>query len=213
MLYNNVVHVGDASAASTLSEAEVDKRVKLYVDMEDPDIVMDLRELQRGKASKFDIFWDECAKFLQEEVGLAVDDRRHSQVTHIARALSVRDLQEQVASRCPAGTPIPSRSWLSLQFWPKSAHAKSRVHYTGRFSVKYMIQARQFRKEHEDSHYAAAIFHYQREYAVMLREKCLFICMDDKHRLKVGEPNYPVAAVERGKRVLISQNQSFEVAD
>ena len=100
-----------------------------------------------------------------------------------------------------------------LQFWPKSAHAKSRVHYTGRFAVKYMVQARQFRKEHEDSHYAAAIFRYQRKYAVMLREKSLFICMDDKHRLKVGEPNYPVAAVERGRRVLVSRNLTFEVAD
>ncbi len=152
---------GDASAASTLSEAEIDKHVKLFVNMEDPDIVIDLRELQRGRASKFDRFWDECAKFLQEEVGLAVDDRRHTEVTHIACALSVRDLREQVASRCPADTFIQSRSWICLQFWPKSAHAKSCVHYTGRFSVKYMVQARQFRKEHDDSHYAAAIFRYQ----------------------------------------------------
>ena len=181
--------------------------------MEDPDIVTDFRELQKGKASKFDRFWDECTRFLQEEVGLAVDDRRHSQITHIAHALSVRDLREQVASRCPADTPIPSRSWIALQFWPRNAHAKARAHYTGRFAVKYMIQARQFRKEHEDSHYAAAIFRYQREYAIMLRDASLFICMDDKHRLKIGEPNYPVAAVERGRRVLVSRNQSFEVAD
>ena len=48
---------------------------------------------------------------------------------------------------------------------------------------------------------------------MMLRENCLFICMDDKHCLKIGEPNYPVAAVERGRRVLVSRNQSFEVAD
>lgn len=205
--------IGDASAASSLSEAEIDNRVKLFANMEEPDIVIDLRELLRGRGSKFDAFWDECAKFLQENVGLAVDDRRHTEVTHIASALSVRDLREQVASRCPAGTPIPSRSWISLQFWPKSVHAKSHVHYTGRFAVKYMVQARQFRKEHEDSHYAAAIFRYQREYAVMMREKSIFICMDDKHRLKVGEPNYPVAAVDRGRRVLVGRNQTFEVAD
>ena len=34
---------GDASAASQLSEQEVNERVQLYVDMEDPDIVLDLR--------------------------------------------------------------------------------------------------------------------------------------------------------------------------
>lgn len=37
--------------------------------------------------------------------------------------------------------------------------------------------------------------------------------MDDKHRVKVGEPHYPVAAAERGKKVLVSRGTSFEVAD
>ena len=37
--------------------------------------------------------------------------------------------------------------------------------------------------------------------------------LDDKHRIKVGEPGLPVASVERGKEVLVSLNQSFEVCD
>ena len=44
------------------------------------------------------------------------------------------DVLEQVAARCPL---IPSRSWLSLKFWPKNAHAQGRVQYIGRFKVKY----------------------------------------------------------------------------
>ncbi len=84
----HLLHVGDASAASTLSEKEVDQRVRLYVDMEDPDIVLDLRSLHSGTGSKYNVFWDECAKFLQEDVGLAVEERRHSEVTHLA---NVRD--------------------------------------------------------------------------------------------------------------------------
>ena len=185
----------------------------MFVDMEDPDLTVDLRELHSGKQSKFDVFWTECEKFLQENVGLAVDERRHSQVTHIASALSVRDLQQQVSARCPPSTPIPSLSWLSLQFWPKSTHAHSKIHYTGRFSVKYMVQARQFRKDHEDSHFAACIFRYQREMAVKFRKYIVFVCMDDKHRVKIGEPHYPVAAAERGKRVLVGRDVNFEVAD
>ena len=48
-----------------------------------------------------------------------------------------------------------------------------------------------------------------------MKFKChsLFVCMDDKHRIKVGEPNYPVAAAERGKRVLVRKDEVFEVAD
>ena len=37
--------------------------------------------------------------------------------------------------------------------------------------------------------------------------------MDDKHRIKVGEPKYPVAATDKGRRVIVTSNESFEVAD
>lgn len=62
-------------------------------------------------------------------------------------------------------------------------------------------------------HYAAAIFRYERECAVKFKEYSIFVCMDDKHRIKIGEPNYPVAAAERGKRVLVRRNESFQVED
>ena len=39
------------------------------------------------------------------------------------------------------------------------------------------------------------------------------MCLDDKHRVSIGEPGYPVAAVDRGKRVIVSRNQDFLVAD
>ena len=37
--------------------------------------------------------------------------------------------------------------------------------------------------------------------------------MDDKHAVKVGEPGYPLAGVERGKQVLVSSAKTFAVAD
>ena len=69
-----------------------------------------------------------------------------------------------------------------------------------------MIQARQFRNDHEDSHYAAAVFRYQRELAMMFHQHSTFHCIDDKHRVKVG---YPMAAAERGKRVLVRHNETL----
>ena len=48
----------------------------------------------------------------------------------------------------------------------------------------------------------------------MFKEYSLFLCIDDKHRVKVGETGgYPVAAVDRGKRVLVSRDLKFEVSD
>lgn len=203
----------DASAPNCLHEAEIDERVQMVLDMEDPDIIIDLRQLNSGRKGQYDVFWEQCKKFLEEGIGTAVDDRRHGTVTHLARAVSVRDLREQVKSRCLDGTKIPSESWIRLQFWPKTLHSRSKIHYTGKLNVKFMVQARQFRKEHKDSHYAAAIYRYQREFSIIYREHSNFISIDDKHRLKVGEPGVPVAAAKKGRRVLVSRDSSFEVAD
>ena len=37
--------------------------------------------------------------------------------------------------------------------------------------------------------------------------------MDDKHKIKVHEPEYPLAAAEHSRRVLVSATKSFEVGD
>ena len=74
--------------------------------MEDPDVILDLRALNGGQKTKYNTFWDEVQKFPQEGVGLAAEERRHSEVTHLARAISVRDLLEQVSAHCPPGMCI-----------------------------------------------------------------------------------------------------------
>ena len=74
-----------------------------------------------------------------------------------------------------------------------------------------MVQARQFRKTHVDSHYASALYRYQREFSVKYRDYTTFISQDDKHSVKVGEPEYPVAAVERGKAANLTCNTPTEI--
>ena len=44
--------------------------------------------------------------------------------------------------------------------------------------------------------------------AVKLKNHSIFVCLDDKHRVPVGEPGYPVAAVDRGKKVIVGRNQT-----
>ena len=79
--------------------------------------------------------------------------------------------------------------------------------------VKFSVQRRQWRLKHEDSHYAASIFRYQREFAIKFRDYCVFACLDDKHRIKVGDPGSPLAATDRGRSVLVHRNATFEVSD
>ena len=52
-----------------------------------------------------------------------------------------------------------------------------------------------------------------REYALKFRSQSLLICLDDRHHLKVGEPNFPVAAAERVRRVIFSLHEEFQVGD
>ena len=37
--------------------------------------------------------------------------------------------------------------------------------------------------------------------------------MDDKHRIKVSEPKYPVTTTDRGQCVLVGSGVTFEVVD
>lgn len=166
---------GDHSAADTTEQAEIDDSVYQMIELEYPDIIPDLRTLNSSTSrAKFDRFWSECECILNEEVGVAVDDRRHTEVTHLASAISIRDLWEHVKERLPADTPVPSQERLRLQFWPKTKHAMKTLHYTGRLKIRFMIQQRQFRKHHPDQHYVAAVFRYQREYACMFRQQYFF---------------------------------------
>lgn len=74
----------------------------------------------------------------------------------------------------------------------------SSLQFTCQLSIKFTIQIRQLRYDHEDAHYASALFRYEKEMAILLRENSWLIFMNDKHRCKVGEPGYPVVAVKRG---------------
>ena len=167
---------GDVSAADTLSQAEVDKRVSTFYELEDTDLMYDLRELYAGRHTKFDLFWAKAKEFLEEDIGTAVDDR---QVVHLAKAVSVRDFRDQVAAKLPVNTPIPSNSYIQLQFMPARKDAKVAERYTGTLNVKRMVQQRQWRKQHPDSHYAACIFRYQREFALKSRDVSILVCADD----------------------------------
>eukprot|EP00731_Ephydatia_muelleri_P035700 Em0149g6a len=180
-LFNDLVDFLQANnlvAANTAEEAELDLRVKQFIEMEpeEPGTIFDLRELKNPeKKTTYNVFWNEAATYFNEGVGTAVDDRRHSVVTHLSIAISIRDFREQVKARCAEGTLIPSDEWIRLQFWPKCKTTKTALQYTGRLNIRFMVQARQFRKTHEDAHYTAAIFRYVKK-SLLLDSENILIC-------------------------------------
>jgi hypothetical protein len=76
-----------------------------------------------------------------------------------------------------------------------------------------MIQTQQLRVNHQDVHYASALFWYEKEFAVKFCKITNLVFLDDKYRYKVGESEFPVAAVDRGKKVVVSKDITFTIAD
>jgi len=59
------------------------------IDLDDPNIMLDLRELNRRVCSdKFDAFWCEVQAYL-DKFNLAVDERQHSDILHMPIAVSI----------------------------------------------------------------------------------------------------------------------------
>ena len=54
---------------------------------EDPNTVIDLREVKKnGTRTKFECFWEKARTYLNKEMG---DDRRHGEIVHLAKAISM----------------------------------------------------------------------------------------------------------------------------
>ena len=146
------------------------------------------------------MFWQKAKEYLEEEVGSAVDDRRHSTVYCVAKAVSVCDLREKVVERCPKDMLVPSDEWIRLLFSPVCllSHSDTALRYTSWLFGSETLSAAVLVDEHENAHYAAYLFCYEREYAVLMRSHPNFACIDDKHGVKIGEPDAPVVSAERG---------------
>lgn len=48
---------------------------------------------------------------------------------------------------------------------------------------------------------------------MLFRDCSRFISLDDKHKIKVGEPKCPVASAVRGRRVHVRSDEFFTVMD
>ena len=136
-------------------------------------------------------FWDEVQS-LFDEYTASVQERRHGTVLYLPFAISVRELIERVKKRKP-DVKTPSEEWVRLQFQPKNPCSLASMAHTGRFDIKYQVQRRQLRGNHDDSKY---VFHQQRyikEFAIRYRDHTILISADDKAVVPIGEPDHAVS--------------------
>ena len=215
----------DLSGTTVYSQAKtsvaMDRRITALVESGDSDVVLDGRSCngQEG-SSQFDVFWEKLFEIIGAWDVCHVDERRHAevsadrQVTEKAPEVSFRSLYEAARDACPEA-PHPTQRWMEYQFWPKNTLLHSAVQYTGRFAVTMMAQSRQLRKDHDDVIVGHVEFKYLKEFCCDPRYRALIdlVAEDDKHKVNVGEPGYPVAAAQKTRRVLAGKNQVLAAAD
>ncbi len=89
----------------------------------------------------------------------------------------------------------------------------SSLQFTGHLLLKFIIQICQLQAYYLDVHYALALFCYEKEFAIKFCEITNFIFLDNKHYCKVEESGFPIAAIEKEKKVVVSRDTIFAVAN
>ena len=100
-----------------------------------------------------------------------------------------------------------------MQFWPTTQSVSKILHYTGRFKVCRMVQARLLRKNNPDACYANAVYKFLKQQAINNQNNVAFYSTNTKCKAVVCEPGFLVAATMRGKKVVVGVNETFKVAD
>ena len=136
----------------------IDERVAALFELEEPSLVYNLWDHYGGRQSKFDMFWQIAKEYLEEEVGSAVDDRRHSTACHVAKAFSVLTSEKRLLKDVPRICLFLLMNGSVFNFFSACLLSHTALRYTGHLEVQHWVQQRQWRKEHEDAYYAACLF-------------------------------------------------------
>ena len=184
------------------------------------DVVLYLKE-NNGRVPKYEDFWVIVSEYIEDKT--TVSDRRHNWsddegdvVVYMAMANSCADMYRlcvEIAKSKNRDIVIPTYAWFLLQFWPTTKTASNTLHYTGRFKVKRMVQARTLRKHNADLHYTKVIYSFMRKMASNHADAVTFASVDAKCKISVGEPDFPIISVSRGKAGIVGSNQTFKVGD
>ncbi len=204
----------DQSGPHSTEQGEVDNRLMEYLATGDnAELAYDLRQNNgRVKDKKFDPFWKKMEEIINERT--VAHERRHTAVAYMPVAVSVRALVAEIKALLPDGTPIPGMTTVKLSFWPCNPYLHSSISYSAEFKVKRAVQQRMVKARHEDANYAFNYALYMKNLAVKFRDNSVFISVDDKAVVPVGDPNNPISTgVRAHNRGLVSVGTQLAAAD
>lgn len=78
----------DSSANDNAISNALDNRMAVAINSEDPDLAVDLREMNEGRPEKYEVFWEALGSYLEEH--MAAQERRHGDVGYMPVGISVK---------------------------------------------------------------------------------------------------------------------------
>ena len=138
------------------TSSEIDQRVQLAIESEDVDLVIDLRQLNKGQpGDTFYVFFKELANMVNQ-ITPAVN-RRHG-VSHMSEFLRIRHLINQAKEKMPEGSPIPSVSTVIHSFAPRNMYGRALQYYTEKTNLKFVVQHHHLRAYHTNAYWCYVLF-------------------------------------------------------
>ena len=125
---------------------------------------------RKSTKTKFEVYFQHVWSVLDKR-GLAVDERRHGDITRPSVPFaSLKLLMEEVKRELPPDTPVPCETYLRYQFWPRNPHHASTSRYVSRFPITLSTQSRTNRKPHIDGAYGVQLQRFVKEWSSLTRD-------------------------------------------
>jgi hypothetical protein len=177
----------------------------------DPTIAVDLRAVNGSNGTKFEVFWKNLEKVVEDALAPVTQDNRHSEVQHASELISMPTLVREAAKLEPS-EPFPSVKRVEMQFAPSNKYNKTAQRYTGKFKIKRKIQARTLRKKNIDLRYTRALNDYIKSFLRELGEDgaFIFVTWDDKSKVSLGDPEAPISTGVRAHTQVLQAGAALD---
>ncbi|PKY51021.1 hypothetical protein RhiirA4_467820 [Rhizophagus irregularis] len=135
------------------------ERIRMILDLQDANIIINLRINNEFHNTKFDTFWNELNEYFNErrnafiedalmEIIPAVYDHHSTLILYLPIAMSIANLKKIIIEKLEKKYEIPLNSeililsdeYIQLQFWLANITTNAASKYTGRFKIKYKMQ-------------------------------------------------------------------------
>ena len=161
------------------------------------EIKIHTREKQKKSGAFIEKLNNEIANYV------SVHSTRHNDKWCSSTWISILHVLEDVSLLMGPDDPIPSLGWTEAQFTSNHCRVLMNERHCGRIKIARKAQKHTIVKENIDGHCSNAWLKGVRNFGVDHKNNALCISWDDKNKMKLGSPRYPLAMSPKSRPTFI----------